>query len=136
MMTETETSAAKRLEAARREVEGWRKGRAKMGPMPSALWAEAISLAKELGVGTVARAFDMNHGALARRVDPAKAALRPKQTKRLALSQFVELPRAPLVAAPNSTVIELTSAAGDRLTVRVSQSLDIGALVANFKARQ
>jgi hypothetical protein len=39
------------------------------GPMPAELWVEAISLARELGVATVAGKLKMNHGALSRRTE-------------------------------------------------------------------
>ena len=138
-MTEQETNAEKRLETVQKKVEGWRKSRSKLGPMPAELWAEAISLAREIGVSGVAGKLGMNHGALSSRVDPSRA-LRPRRRKRAGLSKFVEITTAPeplpVRAEKPSTVIELTSATGERLTVRMSQSVDIGALVANFQARQ
>jgi hypothetical protein len=139
MTTEHET-ADRRLEEAQREIEGWRKSRVKLGPMPAKLWAEAISLARALGVARVAGKLEMNHGALSRRVGPSRIR-KPLQENKTALSKFVEFTpsapaRVPVEKASTSTVIELTSASGERLTLRVSQSVDIGALVANFQARQ
>ena len=96
-MTEHETSVEKRLEAARREVKGWRGGRAKLGPMPAELWAEAISLANEVGVGRVARDLEINHGVLSKRVDPTRAAV-PRPRHSTARSEFVEVSKAPPVS--------------------------------------
>lgn len=140
MMSNQETSAAERLEAVRREVENWRKRRPKNGPRPTELWAEAIVLARELGVTRVADSLGMNHGALSRRLELSKVG-NPSRLKKTALSQFVEFtPAATVTAGPAApqalTVIELTSAAGERLTVRVSHQVDLGALVANFQARR
>ncbi len=132
-MTEKETSADARLEAVQKEIESWRRNRPKLGPMPEEQWAGAIALARELGVSRVAGVLGMNHGALSRRVDPSKV-VGPKRTKQTALSKFVEVTQAP--AAKPSTVIELTSATGERLTIRVNQSVDLSALVAHFQARQ
>lgn len=139
-MTGQGTSADARLEAVRREVENWRRCRTKKGPKPAEVWAEAVSLARELGVCRVADELGMSHGALSRRLDSSKV-LKPSRAKETALSRFVEFTpsapaRAPAEKASSSTVIELTSVTGERLTVRVSQSVDIGALVANFQARQ
>ncbi len=135
-MTEQETSGVKRLEAAQAEVENWRKSRTKLGPMPAALWTEAISLARELGVSKVATALAMSYGELSRRVDPSREALR-RPAPKTALSEFVEVAQTTLgrTSVQPSTVIELTSAAGERLTMRLNQNVDIGALVAKFHAR-
>lgn len=133
-MTEKEMSAAGRLEAVEKEIENWRRNRPKLCPMPAELWAEAISVARELGVSRVAGVLGMNHGALTRRMEPSKV-VGPKRTKHTALSKFVEVTQAAAPPKPN-TVIELTSATGERLTIRVNQSVDLSALVAHFQAKQ
>ena len=51
-------------------------------------------------------------------------------------SEFVEVPKPPLMAKQIGTVIELTSASGSRLTVRLSESVDVGLLLSQFQARQ
>ena len=140
MMSDEETSAAVRLEAVRRDVENWRKRRPKKSPRPTEQWTEAIVLARELGVTKVADSLGMNHGLLSRRLELSKVD-NPSRLKKTALSQFVEVtPAATVTAGPAApgplTVIELTSAAGERLTVRVSHQVDLGALVANFQARR
>ena len=133
-MSDQETSAQTRLEAARREIKSWRAGRLKLGPMPTELWAEAIALSGELGVARVSRAMEMNHGALSRRVGSSKSSTsRPPSS---ALSEFVEVSRAPPLATALSAVIELTSSCGSRLTVRLSQPVDVGLLLSQFQARQ
>lgn len=136
-MTEEETSAYKRLEATRLEIENWRRSRTKLGPMPAQLWTEAISLARELGISKVATALCMSYGKLSRRLNPSAVAEGRKTEAKTALSKFVEV-TPPTRIAPSmqaSTVIELMSASGERLTVRVNQNVDIGALVANFQTR-
>ena len=134
-MTEHETSVEKRLEAARKEIEGWRARRAKMGPMSAELWAEAIALAGELGVGRVSRELEMNHGALTRRVGPTLAVAK-KSRRATARSEFVEVSKAVAAERGLSAVIELTSVSGNRMTVRLSEPVDVGALVAQFQAQQ
>jgi hypothetical protein len=139
MMSDQETSAAARLETVRREVENWRKRRPKKGPRPTGLWAEAILLTRELGVTRVADSLGMNHGALSRRVELTKV-LGPSRVSKPALSHFVDCTpaaSATVASAPQPlTVIELTSAAGERLTLRVSHQVDLTALVATFQARR
>lgn len=130
-MSDEETSAEKRLEAAQRGIQSWRAGRLKLGPMPAELWAEAIALAGEVGVARVSRAMEMNHGALSRRVGASKPSRSRPAT---ALSEFVEVSRARATA--RSSVIELTSSSGSRLTVRLSEPVDVGLLLSQFQARQ
>ncbi len=133
-MSDQETSAEQRLEVARREIKNWRAGRLKLGPMPPELWAKAIALAGEVGVARVSRAMEMNHGALSRRC----ASSSPKSRPSSALSEFVEVSRVvtPPLANAVTTVIELTSSSGSRLTVRLSQPVDVGLLLSQFQARQ
>ena len=137
MTIEQKTSAETRLETAQREIQDWRRNRGKLGPMPAELWADAVSLARELGVARVAGKLKMNHGALSNRVDPSRVRT-PRREKETALSKFVEFkPSAPAPAPVEklSTVIELTSVSGERLTVRVNHQVDLGALMANFQVR-
>lgn len=137
-MTEQETSAEQRLEAAEKEIRHWRETRPKLGPMPAQLWAEAIALAKVLGAGPVSRKLDLNYGALSRRADPTKVRESKGHGKKTALSGFVEVTQATPAATSLSanTVIELTSASGNRLTVRLSQAVDVSALLSQFQGRQ
>ena len=136
-MSKQEASTEERLEAARRGIKSWRVGRLKLGPMPAELWEEAIALAGEVGVARVSGALEMNHGALSRRVDPQKSSSRRRPRRSLAHSEFVEVARAALpVAKTVSTVIELTSSSGNRLTVRLSEPVDVGLLLSQFQARQ
>ena len=112
----------------------WRPG---LPSTRSELWEEAIALAGEVGVARVSGALEMNHGALSRRVDPQKSSSRRRPRRSLAHSEFVEVSRAALpVAKTVSTVIELTSASGNRLTVRLSEPVDVGLLLSQFQARQ
>lgn len=137
-MSDEKMGAAERLEAVRRDAEVWRKRRAKKSARPTEQWAKAIELAQELGVTKVADSLGMNHGLLSQRVELSKVR-NPSRLKNTAMSQFVELtPAATVTTVPAAplTVIELTSASGERLTVRVSQQVDLGALVANFQARR
>lgn len=137
-MTGQESSAEKRLEEVEREIKRWRGTRLKLGPMPEQLWAEAIGLAKELGAGPVSRKLDLNYGALSRRADPTKVRRPKERGKKTALSEFVEVTQgAPVATSPTpNTVIELMSASGNRLTVRLSQTVDVSVLLNQFQGRQ
>ena len=132
-MSKQEMRTEERLEAARRGIKSWRAERLKLGPMPGELWAEAIALASEVGVARVARALEMDHTALSRRVNPPRSSTRRPS---LARSEFVEVSRPLPVAKAVSTVIELTSSSGSRLMVRLSEPVDVGLLLSQFQARQ
>ena len=62
------------IKAVGARIERWRRSRRKLGPMPAELWHAAISLAKEHGVGPVARGLRVDHGGLKRRMDERGAA--------------------------------------------------------------
>ncbi len=132
-MSEHEARVEKRLEAARREIQDWRAGRVKLGPMPKQLWAEAVKLAGEVSVARAARELELDHGGLSKRVSPKRLSGLGRST---ASSEFVEVSKAPPVARAMSAVIELTSAAGNRLTVRLSEPVDVGQLMSQFQASQ
>ena len=50
------------------DVGRWRRTRAKLSPMPAALWSKATALAQRLGVHPVQSALGLNYEALRSRV--------------------------------------------------------------------
>lgn len=127
-------TGTERLEALQGEIGTWRNTREKLGPMPESLWAKTIELSTELGAGRVARALRLNSSAVTKRMGSRKEGTRKKK----ALGKFVEVTKEPMPprATGNGTVIELTLAGGSRLTVRLNEPVDVGALLSNFQARQ
>ena len=77
--------------------------------------------------------MELNHGAVSRRVDPsAPGKVRGSTARR----EFVEVSALPVAKTASTTVIELTSATGNRLTVRLSEAVDVRQLLSEFQARQ
>lgn len=117
----TEAGGAARLEHLRGRIDHWRRTRTKHGPMPEALWDKAASLARGLGVCPVsrARALGIGYESLQERVaDTPPAAL-----ARLASAgavRFVESSGAQVGSPMGGTVVEIQSADGLRLTIRLS----------------
>ena len=136
-MTEEVTAEAKRrLEIAQQSIGEWRRNRVKHGRMPVELWNEATALARVLGINRVSQVLNINHGQLSRRThetggdkgEPAKASL----------SHFLEVKPEPVAEEGGSnSVIELSTASGARLTIRLGSTsrVDLGALLVNFSAR-
>lgn len=115
------------------QVGAWRQSRAKAGRMPEPLWAEAVALARQLGVNTVRNALGLNYGALRERVE--------RKAGRAVPASFVELSGAQVLgAAPAATgaVVEVADTDGARLTVRLDAGtvLDVARLVEAFRGRR
>lgn len=90
------------VEELRQRIAGWRETRTHRGaPMPAALWARAVRLARRHGVGPTARALRVDHGTLKMHVAAAigDAAVDPPT--------FVEVAApAPTGRAPSVIVVE------------------------------
>ena len=144
MKSEVQSGAQVRLEQVRGDIEDWRTSRAKLGPMPEALWENATIAARELGLYPVARALRLNYAALKQRVAAGTAGERGAQARRVeparkARVDFVEVSNRSLLSGFSSEgmVVEVVAADGARLTVRArGGSPDIAALVSAFRERQ
>jgi len=129
------------VEEIRGRIQAWRLERTKSEAMPSALWADAIELAKRLGINPASRVLGLNPTRLRVRMpsESGKAAfssggfLELKGTKVSVpdRSHTLQTPSAPSA----DTVIELLSGHGHRLTIRLGagHSLDLTALVRAFR---
>jgi hypothetical protein len=112
-MNVTGSSTSIGLEKTRRGVVRWRETRPYRGaPMPVALWAAAIALARQHGLYTTARTLRIDYGSLKKRLDAAGAGRVPSPA-------FVELPAArPTGLGP--CVIDLEGRRGRRLRIEVT----------------
>jgi len=101
------------LEKTRGRIARWRERRPYRGaPMPAALWAAAITLARQHGLYTTARTLRIDYGALKKRRDAAGVGRVPGPT-------FVELPAArPPGLGPG--VIDLEAPRGRRMRIEVT----------------
>lgn len=137
MAGEKRPGLATRVKELREHVADWRRTRRRGVRMPETLWAQAVALAREGTVWSVAHKVGVKYATLRMRVEsaePSAVALVPKPTPR----GFVELSGASIlgVAAPGP-IIEVADGAGTRMTIRLAQGdrLDVAAVVQAFRAR-
>lgn len=127
-------AASGRVERVRKEIERWRSKKQRLGaPMPSRLWDEASLLAREFGVYRVKCALGLNYQSLKKRVTGAG-------TRRRVATEaagFVELSVPRLLGPGHGVVVEVSDAAGGRLTVQLGtgSELDVAGLVEAFRRR-
>lgn len=111
-MTGTGDRTSIGLEQTRRRITRWRDTRTHRGaPMPAALWAAAIALARQHGLYTTARTLRVDYGALKKRRDAAGAGRVPSPA-------FVELPAARATGL-GPCVIDLEAPRGRRMRIEV-----------------
>ena len=115
----------------RQRIERWRLTRPRCRGMPAQLWDEAASLARQLGVHPVKRVLGLNYESLRKRVQAQEA----ESSRTPAGGEFVELSGVqllrPVPAGAAGPVIEIASATGLRVTVRLAdgQAVDVPGLI-------
>jgi hypothetical protein len=133
MARQRESKAAPELYRVRNSIEVWRRTRLKRSPMPEEIWAEAMRLARRLGVWRVTSALGLCYESLRRRVEEKST-----QT-RASAPRFVEMRASDLVgmARHDGAVVELCATDGTRMTVRLCEGMpvDMTALVGAFRRR-
>ena len=104
-------------------------------PVPEALWAEAVEVARVSGVDATARALRLNRSRLAARMATARVAVHGEASGEVA-GGFVELDARQLGRSPR-TVVRLEGRDGERLEVELGAgaALDLAALVEVFWRR-
>ena len=112
-MTVTGDSTSIGLEKTRRRITRWRETRTHRGaPMPAALWAAAVALARQHGLYTTARTLRVDYGTLKKRLNAVAGG-------RIAAPAFVELAAAPPTGR-GACVIELEARRGRRMRIEVN----------------
>ncbi|MCE7875653.1 hypothetical protein DYH09_35530, partial [bacterium CPR1] len=86
--------------------------------IPGEIWAKAVQLARQHGVGYVARALRLDHGALKRRVN-APESTPSCQPPTVAPATFIELLAPPSPGVIDRCVMEVRSSRGDRLRMKL-----------------
>jgi hypothetical protein len=114
----------------RRRLDAWRRGRAKLGPIPPPLWNEAASLARVQGVHPIARSLGLDYNALKRHARVGSVA--GSTTTPVASSAFVELALVPSSPAPAECTAELERGDGARMRVKLARREDLLALAESF----
>ncbi len=109
--------------------------------MPSELWAEAVRLAKQMGLSPVAGTLKINHGKLKRLVaeqmQPTKLTSVVRQKKSTPETTFVEIPRAtvsPSFGSSFSCMLEVEASGRGRLRARIDSAtaFDIATILREF----
>ena len=125
-MGETTSRDIQRL---RGEIVAWRRDRYERAPLPAYLWAQAVAVARSVGVNRARIALGLSHHGLQSHVDHAAAA-----------PEFVELSGAEVLAAgpgmASGTSIEI-SARDLHVVVRLGseKAIDVAALIAAVRGR-
>jgi hypothetical protein len=118
-LTESGTTG-ETIEGLRVRIEAWRRSENRGRRMPEELWQGASAAAQRLGVCPVSRALGLGYQTLKRRACPSESSL----------SNVVSHPRFIEVAgfastngvAADEAIVEIVSADGSRLTIRLKDS--------------
>lgn len=102
------TNHAGGLEALERELAAWRRTHHAPSRIPEAIWARAVRLAAQEGVGTVARVLRLNYAQLKRRMETSPSAEAPPT--------FIEL-LPPVAANIGECAVEVESHRGTRVRI-------------------
>jgi hypothetical protein len=112
-----EQAVCERVKQAQEKMDYWRKTRKKWERMPEELWAEATSLAKEIGVNPVRSIFDLDYQALKNRT-----AGNESNRSEISKSGFIELKsqfHEPEISGTRVGVeVEISGPDGMRMNVR------------------
>jgi hypothetical protein len=122
-----------RLDQTRARLAQWRTQHGGRGiPVPEALWAEAVEVARVEGVEATARGLRLDRSRLAARMPPTGAGVGGEGGAR-----FVELDAGRLGLSPR-TLIRLEGSDGERLEVELGTGVmvDIAALIDAFWGRR
>jgi len=111
--------------------------------MPEALWSEAASMARELGVFRVSRALRLNFGTLKRRAGARSTREHPSRRGRASVpilptrTDFIEvkgLAEVGVAGRTHEAVVEVVGCDGARLSIRLKcASTDVVALIRAFR---
>lgn len=124
-------------------IESWRRQSKKptLG-MPPEFWADAIGLAKQMGLGPVARTLKLNHGKLKKLVAPQAQAgeltrLVCQKKASSVTPTFVEIPPATVSKGFGSSVsclLEVESVGRGRLRARIENAtaFDVATILRDF----
>jgi hypothetical protein len=113
-------AATEMIEGLRARIESWRRSEHRGRRMPEELWQEAGAAAQMLGVCPVSRALGLGYQTLKRWACPSEL----PTSKVVSHPRFIEI--APFArlngVAADEAILEMMSADGSRLTVRVKGS--------------
>ena len=103
------------MEPVRQRFERWRQTRTpRRSPIPDALWAAAVTLARQHGLYATSRLLRLDYSALKKRMPAGDRTVAPASCP-----TFVELTSAPGPCA--ACIIEIEGPRGERMRVQVPQ---------------
>ncbi len=112
------------MEKVRGRLERWRSTRAaRRAPIPAALWAAAVRVARRHGLYLTARTLRLDYTALKQHLQAADA-----RATVPASPTFVEFAPLPVPTSPCDCVIEIEAPRGGRMRVQVKGVPDLVAL--------
>ena len=124
MIAKESTSVPVAMEKVRGRLERWRRGRAyRRSPIPAALWAAAVTVARRHGLYPTARTLHLDYTALKTHLQSAD-----ERGLTLASPTFVELAPLPVATTLYDCVIEIEAPSGGRMRVQVKGVPDLVAL--------
>ena len=124
MMAKETTSIPVPMEKVRRRLERWRSTRAyRRSPIPSALWAAAVTVARRHGLYPAARTLRLDYTTLKKHLHAAD-----DRVPAAASATFVELAPLPVPTHACDCVIEIEAPRGGRMRVQVKGMPDLVAL--------
>ena len=101
MIAKETTSVPVVMEKVRGRLERWRRGRvSRRSPIPAALWAAAVTVARRHGLYPTARTLHLDYTSLKKHLQSAD-----ERAPALASPTFVELAPVPLATTPYDCVI-------------------------------
>ena len=118
---------SKELEALKERVDAWRSKKKRGARIPAALWGEAVSVAKRVGVSPTSRVTGFSYADLKKRVVRTPADADPKATK-----GFVALDLPPPIQEPR-VAVELTRSDGSKMRIETDTGqLNVREMVESF----
>ena len=106
------------IEGLRVRIEAWRRSENRGRRMPEELWQEASAAAQRLGVCPVSRALGLGYQTLKRRTCPSSLSNIVSHPRFIEVAGFASLNG----VATDEAIVEMVSADGSRLTVRLKDS--------------
>jgi hypothetical protein len=119
-----------RLQRTRRRFKHWRRTRKRGSPIPAALWASPVELAKDYGLNKTTQALRLDYNALKKRLESASHHSSPGEN---AGSAFFELvPPGPALFPECLIELENPQGAKMRIHVKGANLPDLAALSSAF----
>jgi hypothetical protein len=103
------------IEEARERFEQWRSSRARLSPIPEALWAAAVGIAKKHGLSQTCQALRLNYYELKRHVESAAGNVCAAGAK----TTFVELITPRAAAGVCECLVELENSGGAKMRIHL-----------------